>query len=43
MLQKRQKWVRDKRDLHINEIVLVIDENMPRGKWPLGRIMNTIP
>ena len=23
--------------------MLVIDENMPRGKWPLGRIVKTFP
>ena len=42
-LQQRQKWVHDKRYLRTNDLVLVIDENMPRGKWPLGRIVKTFP
>ena len=42
-LQQRQKWVRYKRDLRTNHLVLVIHENMPRGKWPLGRIVKTFP
>lgn len=29
------------RELQINDLVLVIDENMPRGERPLGRILNT--
>ena len=32
MLQQPQKWVHDKRDLRTNDLILVIDENMPRGK-----------
>ena len=39
-LQTRQKWQRSKTDMHIGDVVLVADENTPRGQWPLGRIVN---
>ena len=26
-----------------NDLVLVTDENLPRGQWPLGRILDVFP
>ena len=37
-LQNRQKWQRPKRDLQVGDVVLVAQENVPRGQWPLGRV-----
>lgn len=37
-LQMRQKWYRPSRNLQIGDVVLVAEENLPRGRWPLGRI-----
>ena len=37
-LMERQKWLKINRNLKINDIVLVTDENTPRSHWPLGRI-----
>ncbi len=42
-LQQRQKWVSLKDNLQIGDIVLVMDERLPRGQWPLGRIQKTRP
>ncbi|MEL7342708.1 MAG: hypothetical protein AAGM67_19645, partial [Bacteroidota bacterium] len=38
-LQIRQKWNKECRNFKKDDIVLVTDETMPRGSWPLGRIL----
>ena len=35
-LQRRQKWVKDEPNLTVGDLVLLLDENSPRGSWPLG-------
>jgi transposase InsO family protein len=37
LLQKRQKWVRPKRNVAVGDIVLVTD-NSPRNVWPMARV-----
>ena len=39
-LQSRNKWTTAKENLKINDVVLVIDEDSPRGQWPLGLVIN---
>ena len=38
-LQKRYKGFSLCRDLKDDELVLIIDENIPRGQWRLGRVV----
>ena len=38
MLQERQKWNFQRRNLKPNDLVLVVDENHPRGHWLLARV-----
>ena len=38
-LQQRPKWGRTHRNFAVNDIVLVLDESLPRSSWPLGRIL----
>lgn len=42
-LQERQKWNRVRRNAEVGDIVLLVDNSIPRGKWPLGRVLKTIP
>ena len=35
-LQVRQKWHQDSPELSPDDIVLQLDENLPRGAWPLA-------
>ena len=42
-LQTRQKWLTQKRNFSINDIVLVKDENLARNQWPLARVTETFP
>ena len=37
-LQERAKWTKPRRSLAIGDLVLIADENVHRGKWPLGRV-----
>ena len=42
-LQERQRWLQLHRNVEIGDIVLVVDNSAPRGSWPLGRIVETMP
>ena len=42
-LQGRSKWMTKKADIHIGDIVLLMDEQLPRCKWPYGKVVNTYP
>ena len=39
ILQSRQKRNKIKRNIAVGDIVLVIEQNVPIGDWPLGRII----
>ena len=40
---KRTKWHLQKRNLAVNDIVLVMSPDTPRGNWPLGRVIEVFP
>ena len=42
-LQQRQKWVREKGNLAIGDLVLIVDDNSPRGRWLLSRVIKSFP
>lgn len=42
-LQQRTKWLTKERNLATNDMVLVKDERLAAGSWPLGRIIDTYP
>lgn len=42
-LQTRQKWQKDNTNLAVSDIVMVIDPQLPRGLWPIGKINRLIP
>ncbi|KAK3748896.1 hypothetical protein QZH41_002885 [Actinostola sp. cb2023] len=37
-LQERQKWTRPSRNFAIDDVVLIVDDRLPRCSWPLGRV-----
>ena len=43
LLTIRTKWHKEQRNIEVGDLVLVIDKDMPRGKWKLGRIQETYP
>ena len=42
-LQQRSKWLLNKRNLAVNDLVLVVDNNLPRCRWLLGRVTKVFP
>ena len=43
LMQQRQKWVKIRRNFHVNDIVVIVDETAPRNSWPLARVVKTLP
>ena len=39
-LQRRQKWTKAEPNLRIGDVVLVVDDDAPRSRWPLGRVVD---
>ena len=37
-LMTRAKWQHEERDAEVGDAVLLLEENLPRGKWKIGRI-----
>ncbi|TWW77718.1 hypothetical protein D4764_12G0011080 [Takifugu flavidus] len=42
-LQERQKWQRDGKHLEPNQVVLIVDPQLPRALWPVGKVTATYP
>lgn len=40
-LSLRQKWHAPRRNLKVNDIVIVKEDNVPRNQWHLGRVVET--
>ena len=37
LLQKRQKWIKNQRNMQVGDLVLVVDNN-PRNLWTMARV-----
>ena len=42
-LQSRIKWRKYSKNLKVGDICLLFDEDVPPGKWPLGRVVALYP
>lgn len=42
-ISTRQKWHVPRRNLKVNDIVIVRDDNLPRNQWLLARVVEVIP
>ena len=42
-LQERPKWHQERRNLQVNDIVLIKDESTPRNEWPMGVVTDVEP
>ncbi|XP_077974481.1 uncharacterized protein LOC120338155 [Styela clava] len=43
LLQQRKKWNKPQRNMSEDDIVLIVDHNLPRNTWLLGRVIKTFP
>lgn len=39
----RKKWFHSISNLKIGDLILVVDYSVPRGCWPLGRVLGVFP
>lgn len=42
LMQACQKWNRARKSFAVGDLVLVMDDSIPRNSWPLGRVTETI-
>ena len=42
-LTLRSKWTAQKEQININDLVLIKEDNVKRGQWPLGRVVEVHP
>ena len=42
-LQKRQKWLKPRRNLKIKDLVLMADKKLPRGQWSMAIVEEVFP
>lgn len=42
-LQARQKWRADKENLRVGEVVMIVDPQLPRALWPVGKVTEVFP
>ncbi len=42
-LQVRQKWKMDEGNLQIGDVVMIVDPQLPRALWPVGKISEVHP
>lgn len=43
LLQERQKWLKQKRNFKVGDLVIMKDVNVPRGHWPKALVQETFP
>ncbi|XP_014210347.1 uncharacterized protein LOC106640735 [Copidosoma floridanum] len=41
--QQRSKWLKEKENLQVGDVVILRDEQSPAGRWPLGRVIECFP
>ena len=39
-LQSRSKWLKEDPNLKVGDLVLMVDEHVHRGLWPIGRVVS---
>ena len=42
-LQKRSKWICRQRNIAKGDLVLHVEESLPRERWPLAIVTDTVP
>ena len=42
-LQERPKWHQERRNLQVNDVVLIKDESTSRNEWPMGVVTDVEP
>ena len=43
LLQNRQKWTEESRNLQVDDVVLLKEDGIVRGRWPMARVVKVLP
>ena len=43
LLQERQKWLKQRRNFKVGDLVIMKDANLSRGQWPKALVQETFP
>ena len=43
LLQSRQKWTEEKRNLQVDDVVLLKEDGVVRGRWAMARVVKVLP
>ena len=43
MLQERQKWLKQRPNFKVGDLVIMKDRHIPRGQWPKALVEETLP
>ncbi len=41
-ISTRQKWHTPRRNLRVNDVVIIKEDMLPRSQWKLGRVVETV-
>ena len=41
-INKRSKWTKPQRNISVNDIVLIVDDNAARNEWKLARVVEVL-
>ena len=42
-LLERQKWFEPKKNVQVNDVVLLVEDTQQRSKWVMGKVLQTFP
>ena len=42
-LQARNKWIRPRRNFQVGDVVLLKENQSPRNRWPMAKVVATHP
>ena len=42
-LQARQKWQTEAADLQVDDVVMIVDQQLSRAIWPVGKVVQVFP
>ena len=42
-LNRRPKWTSEVENIKVDDVVIVVNQDTPRGQWPLGRVSKVFP
>ena len=42
-MNRRRKWQQARPDMKVDNVVLVVKQDAPRGDWPIGKIAEIFP